>query len=160
VSTDPDAPPGTVNDDAYALPAPSLQRLTIVPRRFAAARSGASTRTVRRRGAGTRVSYRVDMAAQIRFTVQRVRAGRLRGTGRSARCVAVTRRNRRASPCTRYVPVRGSFSRSARAGVSSFYFTGRLGGRRLARGPYRLMATPTANGVSGRSVTARFRITR
>lgn len=162
VSSDPDAPPGAGAEatDAYATPAPRLRRLSMVPSRFAAARSGGSTRAVRPRGFGTRVSYRSDMRARVRFTVQRVRSGRRRGTGRNARCVAPTRRNRTARPCTRYLPVRGSFTRPARSGTNRFVFTGRVGGRRLARGSYRLLATPTANGVSGRTLTRRFRITR
>lgn len=162
VSSDPDAAPGAGAGatGGYAMPAPRLRRLSMVPSRFAAARSGGSTRTVRPRGFGTRVSYRSDMRASVRFTVQRVRSGRRRGTGRDARCVAPTRRNRTARRCTRYVPVTGSFTRTARSGGNRFVFTGRLGGRRLARGPYRLLAMPTANGASGRSLARGFRITR
>ena len=161
VSTDPDAAPGTAaTGDAYALPAPRLQRLTLAPTRFAAARAGASVRTVRPRGAGTKVSYRLDMSATVRFTVQRIRPGRRRGTGAGARCVAPTKRNRTARPCTRYLPVKGTISRTSRAGANSFYFTGRLAGRRLGRGAYRLLATPSARGLSGRTLRRNFRITR
>lgn len=162
-----DAAPGTpeatstVPGSQYALaPPPVLRRLTIAPRAFAAARSGASTRALRRRGSGARVGLRADVAATLRFTVQRVASGRRRGRGRTARCVAPTRRNRTAARCTRYIPVRGSFSRMARAGASSFYFTGRVGARTLRRGSYRLLATPTAGGLAGRSVSTTFRIIR
>lgn len=143
-----------------AVPPPSLQRLTIAPRAFAAARSGPSTRTARRRGSGAKVSYDVDVEAELRVAVQRIVAGRRRGRGTAARCVAQTRRNRAAARCTRYVPVRGSFSRRAHAGAGSFHFTGRLAGRRLPRGTYRLMATPIADGLAGRSLSTTFRITR
>jgi len=143
-----------------ALPPPVLQRLTLAPRAFAAARSGASTRAARLRRQGAKVTVRVDRAATVLFTVQRVAAGRRTGRGSAARCAAPSRRNRGAPRCTRYVAVRGSFSRAVRAGESSFHFTGRVGDRTLARGSYRLMATPTANGVSGRSLTRRFRIGR
>ena|GEM_PF-3180921 len=164
-STSVAAPPGSPPSPApggssSAVPAPVLQRLTIAPRAFAAARTGASASTVRRRGAGAKVSFSVDSAASVRFTVQRALTGRRRGTGRAARCVATTRLNRRAAGCMRHVPIKGSFSRTARAGAGSFWFTGRLGGRRLARGSYRLMATPTANGLFGNSRSRTFRISR
>ena len=142
------------------LPAPALSGLRVAPSAFRAARSGPSTRAVTARGSGTRVSYRLDMAAAVRFTVQRVRPGRRRGTGRSARCVALSRFNRKATTCTRYLPVKGSITRRSRAGANGFYFTGRLAGRKLARGSYRLLATPTAQGLSGRSLMSRFRVTR
>lgn len=145
---------------SYAIPAPILKRLTLLPRAFAAARRGGSVSTVRRRGSGARVRYSVDIAARVRFTVQRVRPGRRRGTGSNARCVAPTRRNRRARRCTRHVPVKGSFSRRSRAGANGFYLTGRIGGRRLARGTYRLMATPNAGGLSGNTLSRTFRIKR
>lgn len=157
----PGAPPKPApSSPSYALPAPVLQRLAITPRAFAAARAGASVSTVRRRGSGARVSYSVDAVASLRFAVQRVLAGRRKASGTSARCVAPTRANRRAARCTRHVPVKGSVARTSRAGANSFYFTGRLGGRRLARGSYRLLATPAANGLSGRSLSRTFRITR
>lgn len=158
------AQPGTSptagHSPSYALPAPVLRRLAITPRAFAAARAGGSVSTVRRRGSGARVSYSVDTFASLRFAVQRVLAGRRKASGKKARCVAATRANRRAARCTRHVPVKGSIVRSSRAGANSFYFSGRLGGRRLARGSYRLMATPAANGLSGASLSRSFRITR
>lgn len=156
----PGSPPAPGPSPSYALPAPVLQRLAIAPRAFVAARAGGSASTVRRRGSGAKVSYFVDTAASVRFAVQRVLPGRRKAGGTSARCVAPTRANRRAARCTRYVPVKGSIVRTSRAGASSFYLTGRLGGRRLARGSYRLMATPTANGLSGASLSRTFRITR
>lgn len=145
---------------SYPVPPPSLERLRIYPRAFAAARRGGSARANRRRRSGARVSFRIDLAATVRFKVQRIAAGRRRGRGKARRCVMPTRRNRNATRCPRYVPLKGSFSRRARAGVNSFYFTGRVGGRRLSRGTYRLMATPRAGGVWGRSQTRTFKISR
>ena len=154
------ASPAPAATTSYALPAPILQRLTLAPRAFAAARTGGSASTVKRRGSGTKLRYAVDIAASVRFTVQRVRSGRRKGKGRAARCVAPTKLNRRTARCTRYVPVKGSFSRTARAGANSFTFTGRVGGRRLARGTYRLMATPSADGLAGNTRSRTFRIRR
>jgi len=54
------------------------------------------------------------------------------------------------------VLVRGSFTRAGRAGTNRFHFTGRMGGRKLALGGYRLVATPTG----GQAKRAAFRIER
>jgi hypothetical protein len=45
------------------------------------------------------------------------------------------------------VPVKGSLKRSAKLGANSFHFNGRVGGKRLKPGRYRLTAKP--GGVSG-----------
>jgi len=155
---EPPAPP----PPPYVLPSPApvLQRLTVAPNAFSAARRGASTRSTRVRGSGAKVTYRAEIATTVRFTVQRVRQGRGARAGTALRCVAQTPRNRKATRCTRYVSVAGAFTQTAKAGADSFYFTGRVGGRVLAPGSYRLLATPTASGVAGRPVSTRFRIIR
>jgi len=56
--------------------------------------------------------------------------------------------------------VRGSFTRRRPAGRDRFRFTGRLAGRALKSGTYRLVATPIDNGRTGRPTRARFRIAR
>ncbi len=158
LATAPPAPgPGT---GTPAAPVPRLSELTVRPRSFVAARRGPSTRPSRRRGSGTRVRYRIDMAAKVRVVVQRRRAGRRAGSGATAACVAATKANRKRPTCVRYVPVKGSFSRSARAGRNTRYFTGRLGGRSLAPGSYRMAATATAGGVTGNTVRRSFRVKR
>ena len=164
LTTDPQAAapgtsPGAGSPDALVR-GPSLERLSVAPSRFRAARTGPSTRRGRPRSGGARVSYRARAAAGVRFTVHRVRPGRREGSRGTGRCVSVTRSNRRRSTCTRYIPVKGAFSRSARAGVNSFYLTGRLGARTLSPGLYRLSATPKAGGRTGRRVSRSFRIVR
>jgi hypothetical protein len=56
--------------------------------------------------------------------------------------------------------VPGSFTRRATAGDTSFRFSGRMGGRALTPGSYRLVAVPTAGARTGTPVRAVFRITR
>ena len=57
--------------------------------------------------------------------------------------------------------MRGSFKDAGEAGGDSLRFSGRLGGRRLKRGLYRLIALPVdAAGNTGNAVLVRFRIIR
>jgi hypothetical protein len=155
---DPGTPPGT---GAPTTPgAPKLDVLSLTPASFAAARKGSSTRSTPLRGFGTKVRYRMSRAATVRFSVQKVSTGRRDGAGASARCVLTTKRNRSRAPCTRYVPVGGAFTQTARAALNSFNFTGRVNGRSLARGSYRLVATPGQGGVVGNTVSHAFRILR
>lgn len=130
---------------------PVLSGLRLRPARFLAARVGASAAAHR----GTRVSYRLSEIARVRFTVQRARPGRRVG----GRCVAPRRWNRNRPSCRRYFTLRGSFSRLGRPGLNSLRFRGRLAGRRLTPGLYRLVAVPRDGaGNVGRARRARFRI--
>jgi hypothetical protein len=129
---------------------------TLSPTVFAAATSGPSARTAKRRF-GTKVSYTLSEAASVRFTVLQQQPGRKAAGGR---CVKPTKANRRAQKCTRMVTLLGSFTRSGSAGANAFKFTGRLLGHKLKPGPYRLVATPTAGGKTGRAASAAFRIVK
>jgi hypothetical protein len=75
---------------------------------------------------GTRISYVLDRPASVRFRVQR----------------RVSRR--------RWRRVKGSFTDAGAAGANSLRFGGRMRGRRLRPGRYRLLATP-AGGVTTRA---------
>jgi streptogramin lyase len=111
-----------------------LTRLRLSPSRFRPASRGGSIGTLRqRRARGTVVSFRLDRRASVRFSARR--------------CL-----NRR---CTRQRLV-GGFTRSSPAGANRFRFTGRIAGRRLARGRYRLVATPSG----GTARRASFRVVR
>ena len=102
----------------------------------------ATTPSAFRAGArrGTRVSYALDETATVKFTVKR----------------AVRRRNR-----TRYVALAGSFADSGTVGGNTLRFRGRLNGKRLVPGRYRLLATPTDSaGNVGRAARTAFRIIR
>ena len=106
---------------------------------------------------GTRVRYSLSEPARVRFAVERARRGRKVGR----RCVRTTRRTARRRPCTRYVKLRRRFSRRAVAGPNEFGFAGRLGGRALSPGRYRLVAVATdAAGNRSRTHRAGFRIAR
>ena len=158
----------TLGDDATFTTAPpppppppppatiaAASRLALTPTTFRAAGAGPSATAARHR-IGTRVTFTLNIAASVRFTVQRKAAGRRSGT----RCVAPTKRNRRARRCTRYVAVRGAFTRPGSAGTNAFRFSGRIGAKKLRPGRYRLVATPTAAGKAGTLARAPFRIVR
>lgn len=127
---------------------------TLSPTAFPAAPSGPSALAARRRF-GTKVSYTLSEAASVRFTVLQSQPGR---KARGGRCVKATRANRRARRCTRLVTLTSGVTRSASAGANFFRFTGRLSGRKLAPGQYRLLATPVAGGKTGRAASAAFRV--
>jgi hypothetical protein len=131
--------------------APRLTRLSLRPARFRAARSR------RARRGGTRVRFRLSEAATVRFRVQKP----LRGRRVGKRCARPRRSNRGKRRCTRWVTLRGSFTRAGKQGRNSFKFRGRLRGHRLRRGRYRLRAR-AVNTAGRKSVpkTKRFRVVR
>jgi hypothetical protein len=132
---------------------PALSELRLWPGAFRAARSGPAVRFTTARTA-TRVRYALDGPAAVRFTVQRSEAGRRSGR----QCVAPAPRNRGGRACERLVGVPGGFTRVRPAGADRLTFRGRVAGRTLAAGVYRLTATPIARGVTGVARHARFRI--
>jgi hypothetical protein len=147
-------PPATIQGPPAPDPAPVLSALTLSPVQFRATLRGASIAAAR---AGTTVRYRLSESATTRFQVQRATTGRRVG----GRCVRTTRRNRRQRPCTRYVTQRGSFKHIGVGGANKLRFTGRLRGRKLAPGRYRLIARATdAAGKSSAVQRVRFQIVR
>ncbi|MDX6669503.1 MAG: hypothetical protein QOK04_2883 [Solirubrobacteraceae bacterium] len=133
-----------------------LTGLILSPAAFAAEGGGASARAATARGAT--VSFTLDQAATAVFTVRRRTAGRQARHGQRITCDRATRSNRKHSACTRLVAVAGSFTRSGVAGANTFHFTGRLAGKKLDSGSYRLTATPRTAAGGGVGATAGFRI--
>jgi hypothetical protein len=128
-----------------------VTRLALSPTSFRAASSGPSA-TAAATATGTTVTIALSAAAGVIFTVERPAAGRrMRG-----RCATPKRSNRRARRCVRYVKVRGRFTGNGTPGAGRFHFTGRMGGRKLAPGSYRLVASP----VGGKAKRTAFRIKR
>jgi hypothetical protein len=129
-------------------PAPAVSLLRLDPTTFVAAARGGSVAALR--PVGTRVSYRLSAAAAVTFRVEK----RLPGRRVAGRCVVPTRSNRGRPACTRHVPLAGSFRHAGGRGTNRFGFTGRLRGRSLPPGPYRLVAMP----AGGSAARAGFRI--
>lgn len=127
--------PPIQNPPPADLTKPVLSSMTLSPKRFRAASSGPSISA----RVGTKVSYAASEKAVVRFRVQRA----LRGRRVGGRCVRPTRANRSKRRCTRYRTLRGAFSHRGSAGPNSFRFSGRLRGRKLRPGRYRLRAVAT-----------------
>jgi hypothetical protein len=130
-------PPGVTPAGAK----PGISSLTVNPKRIKPLKSGPSV--VQSRGAAIRFTAAFDET--VKFTLLRAVKGRRVG----AACRKQTKANRRNRSCTRYVAVKGSFSFAAKAGTNTLRFSGRVGGKRLARARYRLIATPVLNSATG-----------
>ena len=102
-------------------PVPKLTALALVPKKFRPAK-------------GADVRFTLTVGAPVRFTVERASTGRRVG----GKCRAQTKKNRHAKKCTRYVGLKGSFLRNGGAGANHFHWNGRLKGRALKPGIYRL----------------------
>ncbi len=118
---------------------PSVTKFGVTNRRFVV--GGASSKHRK----GTRFTYTLSKAGTVRIVIAQRLAGRRRGK----RCVAPTRRLRRARACTR-VLVRGTLSRRSRQGANRLAFLGRIGHRTLSPGRYSatITATDAARDVS------------
>lgn len=117
--------------------APVGSALTFKPRSFAAERKGASIGRKRAKRSST-VSYRLSEAAKVSFLVESVTKGRKVGR----KCRKKSHKNRKRNRCTLIRTLRGSFAHKGQAGTNSFRFTGRIAGRALKYGNYRLVASP------------------
>jgi len=153
ITITPEPPSPGVSGSGVRTPRAAVTRLRLNPAAFRAAKSGRSVKAAAVR-TGTRVSYAVNVATSVRFTVQRANRGRRVGR----RCLETSRANRTRKRCTHFTRVPGSFTRARTAGLDRFAFTGRLAGRALRAGRYRLLATPTANPRTGTTARRGFRI--
>ena len=136
--------------------APKITVLRLSRTTFRAARSGPAFRAAAV-PVGAKVSFTLSEAGTVRFTIERSTSGR-RVNGR---CVKPTSRNRARPSCRRWVAQKGSFTVKGKRGSNRIELRGRIGGRTLAPGSYRLVAreTDAAGNPSGVKRTA-FRIVR
>jgi hypothetical protein len=113
-----------------------LSALTVSPAKFKATSSGGSVAAAPK---GAQVAYRLSGAARVGFRVQR-----------KARRRACRR------DCVLWKGA-GGFRHAGVAGLNGFKFTGRIGGRKLSPGKYRLVAAITDKTGAG-ALTAPFKI--
>ncbi|HEY5977964.1 MAG TPA: hypothetical protein VIT85_08920, partial [Solirubrobacterales bacterium] len=134
--------------------AATITSLAVSPKAFKPRKRGGaivSAAAALKAKAGTTIRYSLSAAAAIGFTVERALKGRRVG----GKCQKQTAGNRAKKKCTRFKVLKGAFSHSGAAGPNSFRFSGRLRGKGLVPGKYRLVAR------TGDSVKrAAFRIVR
>ena len=116
---------------------PTLGGLSFSSTVFKAASSGPAFSA--QRPIGTRVSFTLSEPSAVKFTVQRKTSGRRV----SGKCRTRTRKNRTKPKCTLWKNVTGSFTVPGKTGTNTFTFRGRLGGKKLRPGSYRLNGTAT-----------------
>jgi hypothetical protein len=133
---------------------PVISNLRFAHSSFAAAHSGPSTA----RATGTTLSYVASGAATTNFTVSRALSGELLEEECEKPRHKLRKGQRRAKRCTRFVSVPGEFRNEGSEGNNSLHFTGRVGGRTLAPGIYRLEATPVYQSIHGPTRMVKFRI--
>jgi hypothetical protein len=124
-------PPGPVKPP----PAPRLSELKIAPRSFQAATKGPTVGG--NSDTGATIHYRDTLAGHARLVVLRC-AGKHGG-------------------CTKLARV-GSFGHRDHRGANRLHFTGRLLGRALSAGRYRLRVTATLNGQRSHMLTVKFMV--
>jgi subtilisin family serine protease len=101
------------------------------------------------------ISFTLDRAGRVVLRFERKLGGRRVG----GRCVAPTRGNRGRGSCTRYRS-RGQIVHTGRAGVNRVRFSGRVSGRSLPAGSYRLTAFGQLGDATTRVIRRSFRINR
>jgi FG-GAP repeat len=117
--------------------------------------AGASGDGVQQNANGQGSVYKLTAPASVTFAIERTAPGRL-VTGR---CRTPTRANATRRHCTR-VTARATVTRSGKTGANHFVLHGQIRRLKLGAGHYRLIATPTAAGRTGRQRTVPFRIVR
>jgi subtilisin-like proprotein convertase family protein len=126
---------------AVSVTPPVLSGFSIAPRKFRAAKAGATVLAKRPPRGGALVSYQDSQAAETNIVLSKAQAGRkVRG-----KCARQTKANAAKKPCTRYVKVT-SLVRKDVAGRNQFGLTGRANGRPLPAGEYQLQAKAFAPG--------------
>jgi len=113
---------------------PKLTNLKLSRTRFSAAASGSALAKATAKS-GVKVSYTLTEVADVRFTVERRKAGRVV----NGKCRARTNANERRKKCD--LKLKGSATHKGKLGKNSLRFRGRLNGRRISSGNYYLIAT-------------------
>jgi hypothetical protein len=140
--------------------APALSGLVLSPSTFRAMTSGPSATAAKKiRKSGTVLTYSDSRAASTTFSILRARKGVRLGN----RCLKAPKHRmskREPRPCNR-VALLGTFTHRDHTGRNRLRFTGRVRGRKLERGAYRLSAVArSSDGKASPAVTKRFRIKR
>jgi hypothetical protein len=89
---------------------------------------------------GTTLRFTLSEAARVKVAVERKSSGRRVKVAGKRRCVKPTKANATKPRCTRYLPA-GALSVDGNSGANALKLTGKLGGKTLKPGRYRLTLT-------------------
>jgi hypothetical protein len=135
--------------------APLLSSVALAPGSFRAAATGQAVSS--RAPVGARVFYRLSEAATVTWGVEKGTVGRTVG----GRCVRKTRRNASKRRCLRFVRMLGSFQTRGAEGQNGFRFSGRLNGKKLAPGSYKLVGVAKdVVGLKSKTQKRNFRVVK
>ena len=121
-------------------PAPAaLTSLSVTPKFFRPRATGGAivSKSKKKPKRGANVGFTLTGAAAVQFAVERKLPGRRVG----GKCLKQTRANGGKKKCTRYRKLKGGFTDQGAAGENSFGFSGRIAGKALKPGRYRLVAS-------------------
>jgi hypothetical protein len=116
-----------------------VRSLSIKPKRFRARRAGgpvAAGILKSKPPVGTEVTYTMSGDRTVEFSVAR----RVQGRKVSKLCKRKSHVNAAHKKCAFYVPVKGLFTQPGTVGSNHFVFSGRIGGKKLKPGGYKLSA--------------------
>ena len=136
---------------------PEDSHLKLKPGSFRGLSSGGSIAHKATKHETSAVTYFDTEAAKTTFKVIEFEKGYKLGHGA---CKALPKHGgapKHSHACTRDVS-KGGFSHQDTAGSNSFDFSGRVSGHRLHRGSYELKATPRLGTLTGKTVSAKFKI--
>lgn len=106
---------------------------------------------------GTTISLTSDEAGTATLKFYKATKGKRSGK----RCVKRSKRLAKKKNCTRWIKVRGSISSPIVAGQNSIAFSGKVGGKALAPGKYKMeIVVVNATGLTSLPVTKTFTITK
>jgi hypothetical protein len=104
---------------------------------------------------GTTFRFKLDRAAQVRFAFSQLVTGRRVG----GRCVKATKTNRSKARCER-AQAAGTLNVTGKAEANTVAFSGKISGRALKPGRYRMLVTALADGKTSPARSIRFTIAR
>jgi hypothetical protein len=130
---------------------PGFSKLFVSPTRIVVFVKGARQVTQ-----GTMVHFNLDKAAGVLVFVQRRLTGRVNGKA----CVALSKHNRKAKPCTRYLKVGSIAVNNAKSGANQLRYAALAGKHPLAVGSYRLFGAAANSGGWSASRSATFTVVR
>jgi PKD domain len=104
---------------------------------------------------GTTFRFALDRPAAVQLAFSRIAAGRQEG----ARCVKATKANDGAPRCDRS-QARGTLEMAGESGQNAYGFRGKIRGRALEPGRYRLLVTALADGQASAAAPIEFTIVR